>query len=207
MRTAFDRPPALSPQSTMRSRARHPFTELLSLSTPAAKFESGLRCALGGAFGVDVSLAAAAQRDAGATIVNVTSTVQHIPHVGGLKQPELAGTLSLLQETLMEVYTSYRGVVAKHASLAAMVQAPALLQFLQQSSVQHDDFPHEDPTLPDMDVTEYLQSQVSEPACQCGCRNAAWQLPSVTRLPVTFACFGYKAFAFKTMLHSIWQSK
>ena len=143
----------------------HPFhdalsrAELLKLSTPAAKFEAGLRCALGGAFGVDVSLAAAAQRDAGATIVNVTSAVQHIPHVGSLQQAELAGTVSLLQETLMQVYTSYRGVVSKHAAVAALVQSPAVLRYLERvgAAAGEDCEIHS----AQMDVVQYLDSEVS----------------------------------------------
>ena len=114
---------------------------------------------------MDVSLAAAAQRDAGATIVNVTSAVQHIPHVGSLQQAELAGTVSLLQETLMQVYTSYRGVVSKHTAVAALVQSPAVLRYLERvgAAAGGQQNAEEDCEIRDaqMDVVQYLDSEVS----------------------------------------------
>jgi len=139
----------------------HTSAELLLLSTPASKFEGGLRCALGGAFGVDASLAAAAQRDAGATIVNVTSSVQHIPHVSTLATGNLSQTLTLLQESLMDVYTAYRGVVQKHSGLANLVQSSVLLHFLEYTCRQQPPTAREGNLETANPIGAYLKSQVS----------------------------------------------
>jgi hypothetical protein len=157
-------------------------TVLEKYQTPAAKFQAGLKSALAGAFGFRADLAAAVQRDAGATIVGVTSTVQHVPATTSLTADADLKQLLWLQDSLMDVYTSYRSVVLEHAALAEASSLPALHSYLKFARQQLDDDNDEEAgqinTLNGVaDVLHFLHLTVSATLCH-------WGQPQYQRLPL-----------------------